>query len=145
MQLCCEQLVQKHIALPHIALMRPIYALTQQQVTRQSKLGAGGCSLPGVVGLHGAVGKDGVGPLFDGLGHQKLEFARFVAPGRKARAIIALQPDARSPKLLAQPIQWLQRRWTVHQGHSALLIQPVLVCCNAHDFAQSVKGFGSGR
>ena len=33
--------------------------LTQQRVTRQSKLGAGGRSLPGVVGLHGAVGKDG--------------------------------------------------------------------------------------
>jgi hypothetical protein len=42
--------------------------------------------------LRRALGNDGIGPFFDGIGNQVFKLSGFVATTRKAGAIITLDP-----------------------------------------------------
>ena len=71
------------------------YAIFKQQLTAQARLGCCSRALAGVIGLHRALGDDGICVLRYGVRHQELQLAGFVTAAGEPRAIVPFDIDLR--------------------------------------------------
>ncbi len=97
-----EQPVEQNIAIVAIGFGRLRDALFENENALQADLGRRGCCLPGVVRLKCAQGDQRIGALAQRIGDQVFEFAGLVAAGGEARAIVALDPEARATEPVAE-------------------------------------------
>ena len=62
-----------------------------------------------MIGLHGPAGNQRVGALVYGLGHQKLQFARFVAPAGQAQQIVSFHINGGAGKFFRKSRKFFNR------------------------------------
>ena len=80
--------------------------------------GCGGNGLPAMIALRRARCHQMIGSLGKGIGHQELQLSRLVASGRQAGLIVSLDPYFRTTQMIAQAVQWLNRRRQESERHS---------------------------
>ena len=107
------QLVEQHVAAVRIGFVAVTGAILEQQVAFEVESGGDRAGLACMVGLGRALGKDAVGLAGDG--HQEFQFARLVAAGRQAGAVVAFDPDVRPAEFLGQARQGFQRGGQVRE------------------------------
>jgi hypothetical protein len=115
MNLSAVEMIEDDIAVAGVIPRGEAGAVLQQEMALQPQLGRGRGCLAGVIGLGGALGDDGIGALLQGVAHQKLELAGFIAAGGQSRAVVALDPEARAVQVFRQALHGLERRGQMGQ------------------------------
>ena len=71
-----------------------------------------------MIALHAAGSHQIIAALRQGVGHQKFQFARFVAAGRQAGLVVALDEQAWPAQMFAEAGHFFQRGGQVGDGHT---------------------------
>ena len=100
--------VEQHVGVLRVIEIRLAGTVLQQHVTGHAEPRRRSRRLARMVGLGRPLRDDRIGPLGLRRGHQVFELAGFVAAGREARAIVALDPDLRAVEHPRQVVETLQ-------------------------------------
>ena len=94
----------------------------QDEGAGQAETGSCRGGLAGVVGLGRAAGDQGVGPLGQRLGDEKLQFAGLVPARRQPGLVVPLDPQLGAAQMGGQTGQELQRGRQMSDGDSGLSV-----------------------